>query len=304
MTDTRQFINDYISHFAKMSEYGNYFSLEIREIVNNYLTSCEKVLKKHKSCFTKIQCNKCKKELKLLLEQLEEEISKFISLQVTGLVEKEKKWLSNTVSDFFNAKFSFKDNFLSLLLLVPIFSAGSLGDFGKTLRRRTEDFYNKKIMTSYISGISFEDMKESFTSNEASLKRRIEVDSETLGSSIAGQYDRIVYTNNNFEIKGYVWSAILDASTCLICGDLDGKKFTKISDAPVYPVHSRCRCILIPYTKDTESSIPDSYSQWFENQSDLDKRKILGKSRFELYESGMKIKSFINNGTVTPLKNL
>ncbi len=304
MTDARWFINNYISHFAKMSEYGNYFSFEIREIVDDYITSCEKILKKHKSCFSKTQCNKCKKELKLLFEQFEEEISKFISLQVNKLVKKEEKWLSKTVADFFNVKFSFKDNFLSLLLLVPIFSAGSIGDFGKTLRKRVEDFYNKKIMTGYVSGISFEDMEESFTSSEISLKRGIEVDSETLGSSIAGQYDRIVYTNNNFEIKGYVWSSILDTSTCLVCGELDGRKFKKISDAPVYPVHSRCRCVLIPYTENTESSIPDSYSQWFENQSDLDKRKILGKARFELYENGMKVKSFVNNGKVTPLKDL
>jgi SPP1 gp7 family putative phage head morphogenesis protein len=304
MTDSRQFINDYISHFAKMSEYGNYFSSEIKGIVDDYLESCEKILKKHKSCFTKVQCNKCKKELKKLYEQLEEEISSFISNQTTEMVEKENKWLSKSVADFFNVKFLFKDSFLPLLLLVPIFSAGSLGDFGETLRKRVEDFYNKKIMTSYISGISFEDMKDSFASNESALKRGVEVDSETLGSSIAGQYDRIVYTNNNFEIKGYIWSAILDTSTCLVCGELDGRKFTKISDAPVYPVHSRCRCVLIPYTENTESSIPNSYSQWFESQSKSDKRKILGKSRFELYENGIKIKSFVNNGKVTPLKDL
>ena len=56
--------------------------------------------------------------------------------------------------------------------------------------------------------------------------------------------------------------------------------------------------------EDIEEELPSSYKEWFEVQPKETKRQILGKKRFELYESGVKVKNFVNNGKITPLKDL
>ena len=39
----------------------------------------------------------------------------------------------------------------------------------------------------------------------------------------------------------YEYLATLDARTCLVCGDLDGRLYEKIEDAPSLPQHRGCR---------------------------------------------------------------
>ena len=81
--------------------------------------------------------------------------------------------------------------------------------------------------------------------------------------------------------------------------------FDSIDKIPTYPKHANCRCTCIPLPEDIdESEIKETYSEWFERQSDKTKHKVLGKTRFQLYEQGMKIKQFVNNGKITPLKDL
>ena len=72
----------------------------------------------------------------------------------------------------------------------------------------------------------------------------------------------------------------------------------------MYPIHYRCRCFLIPFTQEIAEEIPMTYAEWFEKQSDEDQKTILGKTRYQLYKSGMKIKDFVSNGQKIPLNKL
>jgi SPP1 gp7 family putative phage head morphogenesis protein len=62
------------------------------------------------------------------------------------------------------------------------------------------------------------------------------------------------------DIQGFVYSAILDSSTCDLCAELDGKTFeTDDPDSDEYnpPIHAQCRCIIVPITID--ESAPDKW---------------------------------------------
>lgn len=302
--EAQEYIDNYISHAILMTEYGNYVSKQIEDFVDKTKNKCENVLEKYTCATTKKVCNKCLSEIDFILKDLEETVSQFIKNEINKLTEEEQIWLEENVAEKLGTSFTYPEKSKSMLFLIPIATIGVVGNYGSSIADKLHSLYEQEIMSSYVGGSDFNKVEEDYEGKFNTFERGLQADSETLGSSLAGQYDRLIYTANAKKIKGYVWSAILDTSTCLYCGSLDGKKFTDISKIPVYPAHRNCRCNLIVYNEETEAFIPESYSKWFEKQSETEKQKILGKKRFELYESGMKIKNFVNNGKITPLKDL
>lgn len=300
--EAKEYVDNYISHIISMTEYGNWFALKIKEFVETAKSECDKIIYGHKCATTKKVCNICQSEVDEVLTDLEDKVTSLIKDEVMKLSEEEKSWLEEYVSGPLGLNFNFPDKASKLLLLIPIASAGVVGQYGKTLSDRLRNIYEQEIMSSYVSGIPFEELNYEARFN--TFYRGLEAESETLGSSLSEQYDRIVYTSNEKRIKGYIWQSLLDSHTCLLCGEMSGQKFDNISKIPIYPMHERCRCSLIPYTEDIEDVIPETYSEWFESQSDKEKYQILGKSRYKLYKDGMAIKQFVNNGKITPLKDL
>lgn len=98
-------------------------------------------------------------------------------------------------------------------------------------------------------------------------------------------------------VKAWEWSATLDERTCPVCIFLDGQIFPL--DVP-FASHPNCRCSPLPVTftfeelglgnlnlvepKDNVQKLRGE--DWFRSQPDSVQRKILGKGKHELYESG------------------
>lgn len=302
--EAEEYIDNYISHIISMVEYGNWFAEEINHLAFVAKERINDILEYHEHCHTKKACNETFKEIEEILKLLEIEVSKFVDNELSKVIVEENDWLEENVFGPLNIKPEYPKKSKELLLLIPIATAGIVGQYGKTISDRLKNIYEQEVMQSYVTGSSFDELKDDFESRFNTFDRGLEADSETLGSSLSGQYDRVVFTKNDKKIAKYMWLSILDTQTCLCCGEMDHKIFDKIEDVPIYPYHNRCRCSLILLTPEIEENIPESYSEWFEHQSDSDKYKILGKTRFRLYENGMKIKSFVNNGKKTPLKDL
>lgn len=93
---------------------------------------------------------------------------------------------------------------------------------------------------------------------------------------------------------------MLDSSTCIVCGNLDGTIYENIEDAPFIPVHDHCRCFLQPLVEGQEYP-SETYSTWLSKQSEAEQRKILGKTRYEMYKQGLPIKRFVNDGMTEKL---
>lgn len=70
----------------------------------------------------------------------------------------------------------------------------------------------------------------------------------TATQDMARQVKDQVYGANRDAMEGMVWlwTAALDSKTCETCGPLDGKRWTKKSEAPTWPLHPNCRCQLLP----------------------------------------------------------
>lgn len=144
----------------------------------------------------------------------------------------------------------------------------------------------------------------------------IERDAETQVNGVANNARSDVYEQAG--IKREIWLATLDYRACLRCGSLDGQVFER-GKGPQPALHPRCRCLRVadtgedetrPYVKDERSvkDIPKSeragkigqtklkYADWFDTLPASAKREILGKTRYELYQSGdFEITDFIND---------
>lgn len=91
-------------------------------------------------------------------------------------------------------------------------------------------------------------------------------------------------------IKKYIWMAVLDPRTCLICWHLHGRIFK--SKIKVFS-HPNCRCVLIPY----QGQKVKTGAEIFANLETGVQKDILGPARFELFKDGTKLKDFVRNVT-------
>jgi len=80
-------------------------------------------------------------------------------------------------------------------------------------------------------------------------KRAAETLVRTAVAHVNAQAREAIYAANDDLIKGYQYVAALDTITCLICGPLDGKEYTKDETRPSVPQHYNCRCAYVPITK-------------------------------------------------------
>lgn len=147
-------------------------------------------------------------------------------------------------------------------------------------------------------------------------KNKIDSLVKTSISSISNNVRMEVYKENEDIFKGYQHQSVLDFRTTPECvsrdnaeWDLNGKPLNKRAEGKQFknvPIHWRCRSNILPIIKSfrelgidlddvrglTRSSLNGevpremNYEQWFDNQSEKDKEKYLGKGRFELYKDG------------------
>lgn len=139
---------------------------------------------------------------------------------------------------------------------------------------------------------------------------------------ISDDVDRIVVTQtqamsfDSFEtLMDYVspavrwvqYSSVIDARTCLRCGRLNGSIY-RVSDKrlPRLPLHDRCRCAYMAILgSDADAPELTDYDSWLRRQTDGKQREILGKTRYDLFRSGVSIDRFVNNrNRIIPVKNL
>ena len=105
---------------------------------------------------------------------------------------------------------------------------------------------------------------------------------------------RAAYVANPEIVKGYVRRAAQDERTCMACIMLDGKEY--LSDITLGE-HYNGRCVLIPRTVTygelgfrniPEPQFPPTKTgrEWFEAQSELTQRQMMGRGVFEAWQEG------------------
>lgn len=236
----QKYIDNTISHAIGVVEYGNYFYDEIKGLADEAKDDCQVLLEDYVRCGTKSRCNELKKKIDVRLSELEDEVAAFIALELPKIIEDENEFLKKNVQPLFKIQLEDAAKSITKLAMIPVATAGAAIEFGLLISNKLRDIYNSEITQSYITGISFNELKDDYAIRLNSFDRGLEADANTLGASLGNQYQRMVYTKNKDKIPAYMWSAILDTSTCIACGILDHKIFNDILKVPLYPVHANC----------------------------------------------------------------
>lgn len=112
-------------------------------------------------------------------------------------------------------------------------------------------------------------------------------------------YDIEVEKDHSFIVKECV------LHNCVVCGEYHSMFFTDRSKAPDYPLHNRCRCVLIAELEGEPDTELPTYQEFIDGLSDEEQREVLGKARYELYKNGeVKLDQFVKNGRKLRLDEL
>ena len=176
-----------------------------------------------------------------------------------------------------------------------------LKDFTTTLKEKIKKTVSVPSLSSYMfgSGLSTveEEMDRSFDTIEKDVMKDVHL---SVTENQRNTQRLLLEDNSGLE---YIYVSMLDSSTCPVCGSYSGNRYKDLSKAPIIPVHYACRCYYLPVRKGQKYN-EQSYRDWFEEQADSVKYKILGPARYGFYKSGMKFSEFTSNGRKLTLKEL
>lgn len=175
----------------------------------------------------------------------------------------------------------------------------------------------KEIVENVIGGIS-QTKKITQTGSINAFRNSLYANTRTVLQAFANETQRRIYEENEKYLGGedeykFEYLSTLDARTCLVCGELSGKLFKSIRDAPKLPLHRGCRCVIIPYydikgdvkaSKNGYVSADTSFEQWLTEQDADTQKEVLGTTRYRLFSNGERIKDFVDNGQTLTLKEL
>jgi SPP1 gp7 family putative phage head morphogenesis protein len=148
------------------------------------------------------------------------------------------------------------------------------------------------------------------------LRRSLERNTRTMVSSLAETARDAAYKENESLFDGYRYVGTLDTRTCASCFSVEGTIFQRLEDGPKLPQHYSCRCLYVPYIKGFEDipgeraamdgPVPEkwTYKDWFEQLDPAVQEDILGPGRYKLYQDGMAITSFVQDGRILTLEQL
>jgi SPP1 gp7 family putative phage head morphogenesis protein len=135
----------------------------------------------------------------------------------------------------------------------------------------------------------------------------------TAASHTAQQASSAVAQENADILKGEEWVSTLDARTCPVCGDRDGKVYD-LGEGPMPPAHPLCRCFRVAVTKswrelgfdvdeldagtrasfDGQVPASTSFPEWLKGRNQDDVAQVLGsqKAAQKFLAGEMQVKDF------------
>jgi hypothetical protein len=186
--------------------------------------------------------------------------------------------------------------------------------------------WDAQVRSAYLLGIPAREINRSVLGSikdlepgqMQALRRSLEVNTKTMIAEMATEARNETYAKNSSLFSGYRYCGVLDDRQCLICGSVDQVVYKTLEEVPHLPQHRQCRCVAIPEVKGLEGFDEDderasmdgpvyagtSYSDWLSKQDAETQLDILGPSRYKMYQSGVKIDSFVEDGRILTLKEL
>lgn len=172
---------------------------------------------------------------------------------------------------------------------LPVGQANMLGrpldDWWRALARDTAQRVGDLVKGARATGASPDDL----AAQVAAVLTRAEQAAKTLTATavqtVANQARLEVARENQDQIKGILWSAILDTRTTPICRQRNGVVF-RVDRVPDYPAHFGERSSLVVLAKGEVTPIVPSYDQWLQDQDSATQDQALGPTRARMFREG------------------
>ena len=297
----KQYINDCIEHDILFEMFGNELYEQSRE---DYIGMCDTIseyLLGFDSFASKSSTNKFLSFTYLQIEDFIKDMRTKLTDTSVEIAEKESGFIKKELLAVFGITLFIPKKITKVIPLAPYSESNSIETYLTSLENKVKSVYKNAVMSSYVMGTSKEDVSKTVNTSVETIQKNLETETKNIATGLQRQTRNYVFLKNKMT---YVWNSILDSSTCLVCGEMHGKRFSNITGVPMLPpVHLNCRCSLIGVPADVEVEIP-SYSQWLSEQDDETQLKILGKARYTLYKNGTDVTHFVNNGKKLTLKEI
>ena len=276
-----------LRHYIDLDFYANTVDEEILELYEELGEDCDLVLAAQKAVSTKDAYNLAYKSIKEYVDLFGEKLETKLNNEADNVKNKEIDFLTS----LYGTVLSIGVIATSRVLFAPIDNRDTVKQFVERTKKNILRSYDNALRSGYIFGKSTPEIKESITKNLNQVEKGMESGIKTAVPSFAKNTDRIVFLQNKKEVT---WCSILDGSTCINCGLLNGTKYPSVSMAPGIQ-HNGCRCILIPSEEVTEE-LP-TYEEYIEDLSEKEQLEILGKNRYDMWKNdGISLNKFVNNG--------
>jgi SPP1 gp7 family putative phage head morphogenesis protein len=161
------------------------------------------------------------------------------------------------------------------------------------------------VRQGYVEGLSVDEMvnrirgTRAFNYQDGVLeisRRGAEAMVRTAVSHTASAAKTEFMRRNSDVVGSWMFSAVLDSRTTLICMGLSGKIFP-IGEGPMPPRHINCRSVMVPVLKTGGPPEEKSYAAWLREQDRETVEDALGRSRAKLFLDGeMAIDRFTTKG--------
>lgn len=299
MSSYEDAIDQYILHLVELAMYSNLLTDEIIDMAYTRLNELADIIANSGNIRTKRRYKELLDQLKegenVTQENLADKLSSVID-QVTVLA---LPWIQDLVKPIYKGKIKAPSTLKDKLLLSTYDGKNSIGDYPVTLSDRLQSIAQGAAKSQFIFATPSDIASNYVRENEATISRSIKSDIPTIVDSTVRSTERLIYDNIE-SVKKLIWVSTLDGRTCLVCGNRHNSQYEK-GQEPMCPAHHRCRCFLVPSKENP--NLP-SYSEWLSRQTEETQRKILGKSRYELYKGGMKLDRFVSDGRKLRLDEL
>jgi len=321
----------YLRHGINLTRYSTYQARVLLEILDASNKKIRGVISNAKAIETKEKYRRIASEIKHISNELNQQLNGQLHLDFTKLAEEETQFVENAVRSV-----GLRTDF-DLPAPAKIWATASFGSYSGTGHETFETYLNglsdnlyktwdTNVRAGYLTGLTAQQINRSVLGSVKdmepgqmqALRRSLETNTKTMVASLAETARDATYKANSRLFSGYRYVSTLDGRTCLVCGELDGKKFETLEEAPQLPAHHNCRCLYIPVIKGMEEFDADderasvdgpvpantTYEDWLKTQRDDVVRDILGPTRFEMYKNGVEISSFVSDGRTLTIEQL
>ena len=330
--------NGVIKYQIQLEAYKNGQANEIIALLDKANSEIVKFIKKTDGVYTKKRYLEIARKLKDVAAALKENVGNNIDLD--GLIEyelkKQKSLLDSVKGDIIKVKggtlnflYPTLEQIKTAAMFKPVTDGFTYDSYLDGIEAGLYNTWDSAVRTGYLTGQPTKQIvskvlggisPETKLRNPGlmnALRNSIYGNTRTVLQSFAEETRERVYQENEryFGDGGYKYERIatLDARTCLVCANLDGKLYKTLKEAQPVILHRGDRCLLLPYfniegetraSKDGYVSSKVTYSDWLGEQDEKTQREVLGKTRFEMFKSGTKINQFVDNGRILTLAEL